>query len=166
LAAQLAERACIAFRRTDNMEHRVLIGCVVVYYFGMAGPVARCREIFDEIKGTIKADELSPLTLMQWSMLEIFHSHATFRISDYEARCAKADSVMALVRSTGMQVMHATIAGQCIYLALKAGDFAARAALPRQHSGRTQCAAAARLGAFHVAQIRPLRCSAETEGGS
>jgi len=59
--------------------------------------VARCREIFDEIKGTIKADELSPLTLMQVVDARDFPFACDLPHIDYEARCAKADSVMALV---------------------------------------------------------------------
>jgi ATP/maltotriose-dependent transcriptional regulator MalT/DNA-binding SARP family transcriptional activator len=122
LAAPLAERACIAFRQTDNMEQRVSIGTVAIWYFGMAGPVARCQQIFEEINATIKVDQLSPLLLLQWSMLEIFHSHVSFRIADYEARAAKLERVIEMTHLTGIRVLDATIAGQCMYLTLKAND--------------------------------------------
>jgi len=120
LVSQLIERACVLFRQVTNMEQRVMIGSVVVYYFGSAGPLARGQQIIDEINASINIDELSPFTKLQWLGLEIYHSHLSFRIADYGSRVAKLEQAIELTRSASNRI--AVILFQGIYLALKAGD--------------------------------------------
>lgn len=122
LVRQLIERACLLFRQVATMEQRVMIGSVVVYYFGSAGPLARGQQVIDEINASINIDELSPFTKLQWLGLEIYHSHLDFRIAHYEQRVAKLEQAIELTRSASHRVT--VILFQGIYLALKAGDLA------------------------------------------
>lgn len=122
LGLQLAERACLSLRAANNMEQRVMLANVAIYYFGMAGPAVRGRRVLSEVAASIKPEELSPLTLLQWSMLDIFHSHLSFQMANYRALLVKIEEMGELTRETGIHVLDATIAGQSLYLALKAND--------------------------------------------
>jgi ATP/maltotriose-dependent transcriptional regulator MalT/DNA-binding SARP family transcriptional activator len=119
---KLAERACSLLRTVDNDAQRFAMGYVGYFYFALAGPVQRAHQIIEEMAARIVIDSLPPLMRIQWSMLEIFHAHLSFRRSDYRQRLARIDRALELTRTIGIRVLDATIAGQCIYLALKAGD--------------------------------------------